>query len=124
MYSNRELVESGAAWLDAVKPGWEGLIDLAKFDISDGKFCICGQVFLDDWREALIQDASLRALTPYGYSSRELDFESGVLINPNAADEAFSPFLAGGASSAHDLAEEWVAFIKERYSSGTLSDNA
>lgn len=119
MYSNRELVESGAAWLDEVKPGWEGLIDLAKFDISDGNACICGQVFMDEFLSA----ADPNVYTPYSHA---LDmFHDRVITNydPGVTD-SYSPFCPTGDESASNLAEEWVYFIKERYSNGTLSGNA
>lgn len=38
-------VAQGAAWLDIVRPGWEGLIVLDQLDIRRPFECVAGQVF-------------------------------------------------------------------------------
>ena len=38
-------VQKGAAWLDEYTPGWVQKIVPEKLDITNGVFCICGQVF-------------------------------------------------------------------------------
>lgn len=39
-----ENVQRGAAWLDAVRPGWERDIDPANLDLSHTERCVLGQV--------------------------------------------------------------------------------
>lgn len=41
-------VARGAAFLDAVEPGWRSMIDLETLDLSDTNFCVLGQLWRDD----------------------------------------------------------------------------
>jgi hypothetical protein len=40
-----ERVARGAAWLDEVKPGWRGRVDVAELDMTLTTDCVLGQVF-------------------------------------------------------------------------------
>jgi hypothetical protein len=43
----RDRVKRGAALLDRERPGWEGKMDISKFDIWEPNRCILGQVFMN-----------------------------------------------------------------------------
>lgn len=105
-------VARGAAFLDRKAPGWERKIDLALLNIADTSACVCGQVFAD-LREGV---------TGYTFAKIEGFFDSdGARELGFNVDKDLSP-------PAHQLelsllAETWINLVKERFNSGTLSDN-
>jgi hypothetical protein len=102
-------VARGAAWLDEVAPGWERKIDLSVLNLDSCRQCVCGQVFAeqigwcDGFRFALNEMADDWAL------SSQLGFSLGSIDDWDKWD---------------DLGQAWVHLIKERFDSGTLSDQA
>ena len=96
-------VARGAAWLDSEQPGWERRIDLATLDLQDSCRCVLGQVFgtelhHDGFRWAL-SNLTVPAVIGLGF------------------DEP--PFAA---PSWEELDEAWIALLKERFDTGSLSD--
>ena len=41
----RKRVAKGMQFLDTVKPGWRGQIDLERLDMLHTRLCICGQLY-------------------------------------------------------------------------------
>lgn len=97
-------VTAGSAWLDSNFPGWEREIDLGTLNLMDYKECVLGQ--------------SLRkyALTNgYEYGqNKALGLEAP--IHQRAKWAATHGFLWDNDEPL------WVELIKERFSSGNLSD--
>ena len=98
-------VAAGAAWLDEVSPGWEREIDLGTLKISDCYNCVLGQ--------------SLRKV-----AAKE-GYESGYHYGTDALSG--TRFIASWAYDHGFLVERdealWVELLKERFSTGNLSDN-
>lgn len=44
-YKPDQCAQRGAAWLDAVEPGWRDQVNLERLNIEDPTSCVCGQVF-------------------------------------------------------------------------------
>lgn len=116
-----ERVAAGATWLDEHVPGWEHRIDLAKLNLSDTCLCVLGQVFEE--RAAAAWDAgdiryapSSRGHGGYWFAA-DLEWD-GRYEEP--LDYGFS-LTSPSAAAWHDLQGEWVALIKARFDSGTLS---
>lgn len=103
-------VAAGAEWLDAEWPGWEPRIDLGSLDIANGRECICGQGFAD-----LVagDDEVIRSGYDYAYWHR--------FPRKDADWSADHGFYGWTADDDDDLRDAWVALIKERFSTGTLS---
>jgi hypothetical protein len=102
-------VANGAAWLDEDRPGWESKIDLARLDIASGIDCICGQVFADlassdHWMSGYF--AVVGRLPP-------------LLA---AAWVEQRGFYDSDPETRYQLRHFWTLLIKERFSSGLLSD--
>lgn len=51
----QQRVANGARWLDENFPGWDKRIDIGNLELSDGQYCICGQVF-EEIAEGLSED--------------------------------------------------------------------
>lgn len=92
-------VTRGAAWLDEIEPGWERKLDLSTLDINDPNQCVCGQVFMSK--------VSSKHLNGYGYAREFLtagqSYDSGFVL------------LRDG--------DTWVELVKQRFDTGTLSDD-
>lgn len=98
-------VAAGAAWLDRVKPGWEREINLGTLDILDCYNCVLGQ--------------SLRKV------AAEKGFTSGYHYG---ADELSGANYPSSWTMTHGFLLErdeplWRELIKERFSTGDLSDS-
>ena len=65
-------VEKGAKWLDKVKPNWYLDIDIPNLDISDGSFCICGQVFMEEADLTLDEYDEIQYENGYEYAVQEV----------------------------------------------------
>jgi hypothetical protein len=44
-WDSKRRVAAGAAWLNAVEPGWISRIDLEDLDVASVRRCVCAQVF-------------------------------------------------------------------------------
>ncbi len=98
MSTVEERVAAGAAWLDANEPGWERRIDLATLEVADGCRCVLAQIMPEHRFYRILARLGLpgsRAIA-YGFATDRGDWEA--------------------------LDETWVALIKERFDTGTLSD--
>lgn len=99
-------VATGAAWLDEVSPGWEREIDLGTLNISDCYNCVLGQ--------------SLRRV------AAEKGFKSGYHYGADELSGAY-PYVSSWVVEHGFLmpGDEpiWVELLKERFSTGNLSDN-
>jgi len=93
-------VAAGAAWLDAVAPGWERKVDLSTLDLEDPYQCICGQV-------APIPPIDDIDYSPFGDVAVYFEW-AGKLQH-----------LGFGDLCDQDA---WVDLIKERFETGQLSD--
>jgi hypothetical protein len=104
-------VAAGAAWLDENFPGWEREIDLGTLDMNDCQACICGQ--------------SLRQVAKEAGAHSGYDHAKAL----NADDWGTGYFWAENHGFTcrdgkwYALEELWSNLIKERFSSGNLSDN-
>jgi hypothetical protein len=98
-------VAAGAAWLDKVKPGWERGMDLGVLDLNDCYNCVLGQ--------------SLREV------AAEKGYESGYHYGLDGLSGAtFAARWAGDHGFLYESDEPtWRDLIKERFSTGNLSDN-
>jgi len=97
-----ERVAAGAAWLDERKPGWERKIDLAALQIKLPCRCVLGQVFAGgrEWGR-----------NGWGYARREWPEANPAALGFAAVDADYPA-----------LDEAWITLLKERFSSGALSD--
>lgn len=114
-------VARGAEWLDATKPGWERLVDLAELDLSNGCRCVLGHVF----REEGEQDST----SGYGWVTWEMEslppgFCNGGDYGFASADEDTQHSEDQRAQFWSALDEAWIALIKSRFDTGCLSDGA
>lgn len=94
----RVLVSVGAAWLDVEKPGWESLVDLDELNMSDGQYCVAGQVFEEEARGSYFVDG-------YFYIQARMGMTW-------ARSHGFLDDVAGGISAAH-LREAWLELLTE-----------
>lgn len=96
-------VAKGVALLDEHKPGWVGLIDLSRFDISRPDRCILGQIFHVD-----VDD--LRWGTGFGRGIDELE------IGEYEAEYGFDNYLDTDydyiVNEFPELQKEWVRVIE------------
>lgn len=99
-------VAAGAAWLDEVSPGWEREIDLGTLKMQDCYNCILGQG---------VRVAALKAI---GLSVQEGKTAYSVLYDEYGVD-----WVTNHAFSSEFNEPLWVELIKERFSTGNLSDN-
>lgn len=106
-------VAAGAAWLDEVKPGWEREIDLGTLDLTQCHHCVCGQSLRD-----VAEDAGV--FSGYDYAR--------LLATGSSFSNASWIWAVEHGFSARDDDEWvynealWVELIKERFSTGNLSD--
>lgn len=103
-------VAAGAAWLDENFPGWEREIDLGTLDINHCHACICGQ--------------GLRKVARIAGAYSGYDYAKSLHgLNPIrwAADHGFT-LPDGDEGDWIELEQTWRELIKERFSSGLLSD--
>lgn len=99
-------VAAGAAWLDENFPGWEREIDLGMLKMQDCYNCILGQG---------VRVAALKAI---GLTVKEGETAYSVLYH----DYGFE-WVTDHAFSGDSNEPLWAELIKERFSSGNLSDN-
>lgn len=102
-------VAAGAQWLDENFPGWEREIDLGTLDIHDPCSCVLGQ--------SLRRKAGI-GVTGWGYGEKVFDIQ---FVNNEIDGETYS--LLCRAFSWAKCEPLWRELIKERFSSGNLSDN-
>lgn len=101
-----ERVAAGATWLDEHVPGWEHRIDLAKLNLKR-HVSVCARPG--------IRGARSSSVGRWGHPLRTVVQRSRRLL-----DYGFS-LTSPSAAAWHDLQGEWVALIKARFDSGTLS---
>ena len=108
-------VAAGAAWLDENFPGWEREIDLGTLNLNDCQECICGQslrkyvtdIVFSGYDFALsIIVGSTNDVWSNRFDALHWATEHGFYPKDQTSDEAL-----------------WRELIKERFSSGNLSDN-
>ena len=110
-------VAAGAEWLDDNFPGWEREIDLGILNMNDCQKCVCGQ--------SLRKYVTLHLNTGY-----DIALAAAVGMGENryhnrswwgdwAEDHGFNPRNSLDAAEAEEL---WRDLIKERFSTGNLSD--
>ena len=98
-------VAAGAEWLDEVNPGWEREIDLGTLDINDCYNCVLGQ--------------SLRKMAAEkGYAT---GYHYGADALSNAENVGHWVFTHGFLMGNDEPL--WRELIKERFSTGNLSDD-
>jgi hypothetical protein len=102
-----ETVAIGASWLDKVAPGWERQIDISTLDIRNIHQCICGQLFETKDNHS-----------GYGTIFYDQDHEDD---HSEWFDDRIKWFNDHGFTHA-EYTELWVALIKNRFDTGTLSD--
>lgn len=100
--SIEERVARGAAWLDETLPGWERRIDLAQLNLANACRCVLGQISGDYWSAPWPRTEM---------DNRHYGFVCGAPPEDQTISEAYS-----------ELDEAWISLIKERFASGTLSD--
>lgn len=118
-------VAAGAAWLDENFPGWEREIDLGTLNLEDCQQCICGQSL----RELVggIVDSGYHAAVTMGAGVSDGwacndDFVRAVKW---AAEHGFAlddESEGGTYDDFKKLEGIWVELLKERFSTGNLSD--
>lgn len=102
-------VAAGAEWLDENFPGWEWKIDLETLDMANCRECVLGQSL----REFVASNNS----SGYGYGCALQDKQMEVGTSEwRLIAYAFVP--DGGNNEGL-----WLDLIKERFSTGNLSDN-
>ena len=114
-------VAAGAEWLDANEPGWEGRVDLAKLDLANACRCVLGQVMPEhDYAETM--GRLHEAVRKYGLESVPggLAHQWAVERGFNAPEELVGRYTRD-FSAFRILDELWIAVVKERHDSGTLS---
>lgn len=122
-----ERVGAGARWLDEHVPGWEHRIDLAKLDLKDTCLCVLGQVFEEQAAAAYYTGderyyPSVRGGHHGFWFTTDMEWDSYA----QTCEHGFgiTGEDAGGDTVAawHELQAAWVALLKARFDSGTLSD--
>lgn len=109
-------VAAGAEWLDENFPGWEREIDLGTLDLKSCQDCICGQSLRKLAQEKLWLSGSGYdyALDVLGHSSRWAE-EHGFTV----LDRFDRTNVQAKWKATESL---WRELIKERFSTGNLSD--
>lgn len=105
-------VAAGAAWLDENFPGWEREIDLGTFQLDDCHECICGQ--------------SLRKFAEEQHIFSGYDYALRGRTTRWAEGHGFTILFHDGVDTQeawYSTEVMWRELIKERFSSGNLSDN-
>jgi hypothetical protein len=104
----KQRVANGARWLDENFPGWEGRIDINTLRLSEGRRCICGQVFEKNARR------SRKSITGYEYAVDNLFSEANSWISTIVKSDPIS-------RRSTKLEKEWRAYSVAR-SLGFLLD--
>lgn len=136
-------VTRGAAFLDAVAPGWEGRINLQTLDLESTYDCVCGQVF-----QELADKSPCDSMLPepgYWWTTRNLLHEGAMFVRSHIKERSdlfpakrgqhvmadlgfnvpvrdYGSIVTLSCDEWPLLREAWVALIKERYNTGALSD--
>lgn len=104
-------VLAGSAWLDENFPGWEREIDLGTLDLMSCEDCICGQSLRKQAKENHWNSGYDYALDELGNSIAWAENHGFTIINK-----------PGGVNAWRKTEAIWRELIKERFSSGNLSD--
>lgn len=119
-------VAQGAAWLDTNFPGWERVIDLATLDLADGGVCILGQIGAHiGVSMGCYVNAKGRIFGSPGSNEYQDGFSLLVDQLPDWSRKFgfLRDFDSPNYDSAYaELDAAWTSLIKERFGSGTLSD--
>lgn len=108
-------VARGAAWLDEVQPGWERRIDLSKLELRSACRCVLGQLY-----GTFSESAFFYRHGDYTYEwSESIPF--GFIL-PLEKDTDGVEYWSDAEYPRLD--EAWISLIKERFDTGTLSDEA
>lgn len=128
MTAIEERVTRGAEFLDTNYPGWERVIDVGALDLEDTTQCVLGQI----GRHIGVSMGC--HVNDDGVVGDDHDAMSGftlmALQHGHFGDETFGAYgfdLAVsdyGRSVFANLDDAWISLIKERFASGTLSDEA
>lgn len=111
MQDPKKRVESGAAYLDLVHPGWWADIDLASLDLSRGCNCVLGQLYAYKANEESV-------CIPNGYAAGKR------LLGLSDHDAIALGFMRWGRNGWDEfsvLEAHWVDAIKERWENGVLA---
>jgi hypothetical protein len=107
--SVQTVVARGAAWLDMVRPGWEGLIVLDTLNIRSPYNCVAGQVFDPDAGDYT------------GYTWCRLHMFGGASEQLEARVQSYNSLVAYGLDTTHtggvtmdNLTAAWKSLISER----------
>lgn len=113
--STTEEVERGAAWLDAVRPGWELDLDLSDLELSCPENCVLGQLFgMAAYESATFLESTYNVANGYGY----VEWMLGVADHPDLWMEEH-----GFADLQHRydvLQDEWLECVKARFDAGLV----
>lgn len=111
-------VAAGATWLDENFPGWEREIDLGTLDIEDCSACICGQS-LAKYVVGRLTGYDVALAAAIGTNADR--FTTRRMAIEWAREHGF--YVDGGRDNELAIEGIWRDLIKERFSSGNLSDN-
>lgn len=105
-------VAFAASWMDENFPGWEREIDLGKFKLMDCEECVLGQVLRDKVKNTQYG----RNGFDFGVARYSKQFDYGLITWDQycSLDRSF-------ATSSYERI--WMHLLKERWGSGTLSDD-
>jgi len=123
-----EEIARGAAFLDEVRPGWERQIDIGTLELNACDQCVLGQVFGEEAeRTAAIARKATETEDAVWFNLYDHTGFDWARVNLDVPDTASLGFSALGGrrdlmDNYHTLTDEWVAFIKDRFDSGQLSD--
>lgn len=107
-------VARGAAWLDENEPGWERRVEVNELRMKDGCRCVLGYVFREDAQEGA-----------YGNDGFNYAVESNRYLYDHTAELGFDCYCSEDSEYGYAaLSKAWMALLKERFASGTLSDEA
>lgn len=114
-------VAAGAAWLDENEPGWEGRIDLADLDLANSCRCVLGQVMPEgDYLDALARLFRL-SWGDEGTAGRADAWAVVRGFNAPLRTLGIGRYDPNRWEAYAVLDELWIALVKERHDSGTLS---
>ncbi len=123
-------VRLGAQWLDTERPGWEDQIDLSSLQLASGDHCVCGQLWMGQFQEAMDSyynsgyegkkysdpfEVALEVIEDDGFNAVDLGFNINVYSEWTFTDSGFPEWLW------ETLTYEWKHRIeKRRAERGTL----
>lgn len=126
-------VAAGAAWLDENFPGWEREIDLGTLDMSNCSACICGQSLreliatdenvFDGFSVAVVLGANVKSDWQWTIQHQKaIDWAAthGFALPLKGIDWDDDTVVSNSWKKLENL---WLDLIKERFSTGNLSDN-